>query len=79
MIEQIHDEHGKFVGMCKFDFMSMEEFCGYEYGKFCGGIFFYWSWNFDYGKFLVGMRFLVMENFLLDMKFFGHGKSLLCM
>ena len=43
MVEQNHDECGRFVGMCNlwqnFVGMSMEKFCGYEI-FFCGyGIF----------------------------------------
>ena len=54
LVEQLHfDECGNFVGMCKSSSMSMAKFCGYEYGWH----FLYWSWNFDYGKLLLSMRF----------------------
>ena len=43
LVEQNHDECGRFVGMCNlwqnFVGMSMEKFCGYE-------IFFLWIWYF---------------------------------
>jgi len=52
LVEQIHDECGKFVGMCKSYFMSMAKFCGYRYGKilWCHEILaienFCWAWDF---------------------------------
>ena len=43
---------GNFVGMCKFYFMNMAKFCGYEYGEFVG----IWK-NF------VGMKFWLWKYF----------------
>ena len=53
---------GNFVGMCKFYFMNMAKFCGYEYGEFVG------TENFlvDMEEFC-GQEILAMEKFLLGM------------
>ena len=59
--EYIHDICGK-VGwhVCKLCFMNLAKFCGYE--KFCGYGILYRSWNFDYGKLLLSMRFWLWQN-----------------
>ena len=48
---------GNFVGMCKFYFMIMSKFCGYEYGEICGYKIFLWIWK----KFM-GMKFWLWKN-----------------
>ena len=67
MVEQNHDEYGRFVGMCNlwqnFVGMSMEKFC--RYGKFFVDMVFwlqkYFSWVCDVGS---RKNFVVM---ILDM------------
>ena len=50
---------------CESYFKSIAKFCRYEYGKilWVRKNYLYWSWNFDYGRLLLSLRFWLWKYF----------------